>query len=168
MLVLLYCKEGQYYILFTKRTETVSVHKGEVSFPGGTYEKKDGTLLETALRECTEEIGLMPSDVKLLGELDDFCTVGSNYTVSPFVAVMPWPYPLRLDPVEVAEAIEVPVSALLDKANIHQKSECIDGKSIISHEYHYGGHIIWGATARILMHFLNILTYVMSRHSNNP
>jgi 8-oxo-dGTP pyrophosphatase MutT (NUDIX family) len=162
VLLLLYYKRGQYYILFTKRTETVTAHKGEVSFPGGAYEEKDGTLLDTALRECTEEIGLMPSDIELLGELDDFFTVGSNFMVSPFVAVMPWPYPLRIDPTEVAEVVEVPISVLLDKDCLRQETESINGKIVTSYEYHYKGQVIWGATARILNQFLNILTQVMS------
>jgi len=59
VLVPIYYKEGQYYVMFTKRTEMVKNHKGQISFPGGTYQERDGTLVNTALRECAEEIGLV-------------------------------------------------------------------------------------------------------------
>ena len=70
VLLPLYYKQGEYYVLFTERTETVKYHKGQISFPGGGYEKDDKTLLDTALRECTEEIGLAADEVEVLGELE--------------------------------------------------------------------------------------------------
>ena len=92
VLVPIFLKQGQYYILFTKRTEKVKEHKGQISFPGGSYEEGDRTLLNTALRESAEEIGLRPKDVEILGELDDGLSLTSNYVISPFVALIPWPY----------------------------------------------------------------------------
>ena len=156
VLLPIYHKQGQYYILFAKRTDKVKEHKGQIAFPGGTYEERDGTLLSTVLRECSEEIGLKAEVVELLGELDDTTTTGSNYIVSPFVAFIPWPYPFKIDPWEAEEIIEVPISALLDKSNLHQENENINGEVVTSYSYHYQGRVIWGATARILNQFLEI------------
>ena len=85
VLVPIYHKQGEYYILFTKRTEDVKNHKGQISFPGGVHQEEDRTLVDTALRESAEEIGLMPNDVEVLGELDDTTTVTSSFIISPFV-----------------------------------------------------------------------------------
>ncbi len=161
VLIPLYDKQGQYYILFTKRTEKVKDHKGQISFPGGAYEERDETLVNTALRECAEEIGLPAEAVELLGELDDFFTIGSGYIMSPFVGVIPWPYPLKIDPMEVEEIIEVPISALLDKSCLRLGTDTLDSQIIPAYFYHYQGEVIWGATARILKQFLDIVVQVM-------
>ena len=161
VLLPIYYKQGQYYILFTKRTGKVKDHKGQISFPGGAYEAKDRTLVNTAIRECAEEIGLAADRVELLGELDDTISIGSGYIISPFVAIIPWPYPLKVDQWETEEIIEVPISALLDKNNLRQETEIIDGETVTSYSYHYQGRVIWGATARILNQFLDIFARVM-------
>jgi 8-oxo-dGTP pyrophosphatase MutT (NUDIX family) len=161
VLIPVYHKQGEYHILFTKRTETVKDHKGQISFPGGAYEKKDGTLLNTALRECTEEIGLAAEAVELLGELDDYLTISSGYIISPFVGVIPWPYPLKVDPIEVEKIIEVPVSVLLDKSCLRLGTEILDDQVITAYFYHYQGEVIWGATGRILNQFLGIWAEAM-------
>jgi 8-oxo-dGTP pyrophosphatase MutT (NUDIX family) len=156
VLVPVYHKQGEYHILFTMRAETVKEHKGQISFPGGAYEEEDGTFLNTALRECTEEIGLAAEAVEVLGELDDYLTVSSGYIISPFVGSIPWPYPLKLDPIEVDKIVEVPISALLDKRYLRLGTETLDDQVIPAYFYHYQGDIIWGATARILSQFLDI------------
>jgi 8-oxo-dGTP pyrophosphatase MutT (NUDIX family) len=161
VLLPLYHQQGQCHILFIKRTEKVKKHKGQISFPGGTYEEEDRTLLNTALRECTEEIGLRAEDAEVLGQLDDEVTTTSNYIVSPFVAIIPWPYQFRANEEEVEEIIEVPISALLDKSCPHPDIEIVDGKAVDSYTYHYQGRIIWGATARILKQFLDVFTQVL-------
>ena len=160
VLLPIYWKQEEYYLLFTKRTQKVKEHKGEISFPGGAYQEDDGTLLNTALRECAEEIGLMAEEVEVLGELDDTISRTSNFIISPFVALIPWPYHFRMDKGEVEELIEVPISVLLDKGCQHQESEIIDGEAVTSYFYHYQGRVIWGATARILKQFLDIYTQV--------
>jgi len=161
VLVPLYKKDGQYHILFIKRTETVKEHKGQISFPGGTREEEDGTLLDTALREYAEETGLRAEDVEVLGELDDEVTATSNYIVSPFVAVIPRPYQFEVSKEEVDEIIEVPIPALLDKTCLRRDTEILDGKVVESYVYHYQGRVIWGATARILNRLLDIFTRAM-------
>jgi 8-oxo-dGTP pyrophosphatase MutT (NUDIX family) len=161
VLVPIYYKEGQYYILFTKRTERVREHKGQISFPGGARQEGDRTLLDTALRECAEEIGLATSEVKILGELDDTVTTVSNYIVSSFVGLIPWPYQFKVGGREVEEIIEVPISALLGKDSRRQQTEIISGKKVTSYSYYYQGRVIWGATARILQQFLDIFSKVI-------
>jgi 8-oxo-dGTP pyrophosphatase MutT (NUDIX family) len=161
VLIPLYKKQGEYYILFIQRTDRVKDHKGQISFPGGAYEEDDDSLLQTALREATEEVGLASEDVEVLGELDDFRTIGSGYIISPFVARMPWPYELKVDEWETEEVIEVPLSALLDKNNIRQGRDILDGEEIIQYYYQYQDKVIWGATARILNHLLGILADII-------
>ncbi len=163
VLLPIYWREGQYYILFTKRTERVKNHKGQISFPGGAYHEEDGTLINTALRETAEEIGLMADDVEILGELDDTSTRVSNYIISPFVGVIPWPYQFQVNGEEIEELIEVPISALLDKDCMHQETDIVHGETTNLYFYHYQGRVIWGATARILNQFLDIFTRVKDR-----
>jgi len=157
VLVPVYCREGEYYLLFTKRSERVRYHKGQFSFPGGTYEARDELLLNTALRESEEEIGLMPGDIEVLGELDDTATTTSGYIVSPFVVFIPWPYQFTVDKREIERIIEVPISALLDRSCLREETSVVAGETISQYFYHYQGDVIWGATARILTQFLNII-----------
>ena len=160
VLVPIYYKQGEYYILFTKRTEKVKEHKGEISFPGGAYQEGDRTLLDTALRECAEEISLPADEVEVLGELDDIASRTSNYIISPFVALIPWPHRLKVDGEEAEEIIEVPIQALLDEDCMRQETEIVNGKEVPLYFYHYKGKVIWGATARILNLFLDIFARV--------
>ncbi len=158
VLLLLLEKGGEYHVLFTRRTETLSHHKGQISFPGGACQGEDATLLETALRESREEIGLAPEDVEVLGELDDTLTYVSHYRITPFVAGIPWPYPFKPNPAEIAEIITVPLVALREKANFHEEIWVEGGISVTVPFYNYRGKVIWGATARILKQFLSLLS----------
>jgi 8-oxo-dGTP pyrophosphatase MutT (NUDIX family) len=158
VLVPIFRKDGQYYLLFIKRTNRVRVHKGQISFPGGAYEERDGSLLNTAIRESAEEIGLAADDIQILGEMDDQESVSTNYVITPFLALIPCPYHFRLDRHEVQELLEVPISALLGKDNQH--TEILPDKRI-TYSYRYGNEVIWGATARILKPLLEILAEVL-------
>jgi 8-oxo-dGTP pyrophosphatase MutT (NUDIX family) len=157
VLLPLYQDGGKYHIVFIRRTQMVKTHKGQISFPGGAREKGDRTLRETALRESSEEIGLRPEDAAVLGELDDEVTTTSNYIVTPFVAVIPWPYRFVVNSSEVDEIITVPVHSLLEKGCLAPATEVLEGRVVESYAYHYQGQVIWGATARILYKFLNIV-----------
>ena len=161
VLLPIYWKEGEYYLLFTRRTQHVRDHKGQISFPGGVYKTEDGSLLNTALRESAEEIGLEPDVVKVLGQLDDFITQTSNYIISPFVGAVPYPYEFRVNPLEIEEIIEIPVSALLDDEAFHEEAVVVDGDEVAYGSYHYLGNVIWGATAKILNQFLGIIAPIM-------
>jgi len=157
VLLPLYVKDGEYHLLFIQRTTRVRDHKGQISFPGGAYEQDDGTLRRTALRETAEEVGVAEGDVEVLGELDDLRTIGSGYVISPFVGVIPWPYDIKVDEWETEEIVEVPLSALLDRNNVREDTDILDGEVVPTYFYHYGGRVIWGATARILNQFLGIV-----------
>ena len=157
VLVPVFFKIGQYHLLFIQRTERVKNHKGQISFPGGAYEKADGLLLNTALREAKEEIGLTPKDVDVLGELDDTSTTTSSYIISPFIGVIPYPYAFKLDKWETEELIEVPITALLTKDCFSEGIIVQDGEEINTYFFKYGDRSIWGATAKILKQFLEII-----------
>jgi len=159
VLVPIYYKQGQYYILLIKRTEWVEKHKGEISFPGGARNESDRTLLDTALRESAEEIGLAPDRVEVLGELDDEVSVKTSYIITPFVGLIPWPYQFKVDGVETEELIEVPISVLQDSG--YSRQELREGKPVTTYFYNYQDRIIWGATARILHKFLGIFVEAM-------
>ena len=161
VLVPIYYKQGQYYILLIKRTEWVEKHKGEISFPGGARNESDRTLLDTALRESAEEIGLAPDRVEVLGELDDEVSIKTSYIITPFVGLIPWPYQFKVDGVETEELIEVPISVLQDSG--YSRQELREGKPVTTYFYNYQGRIIWGATARILNKFLGILAEAMRK-----
>ena len=149
---------GEVHVLFTKRSELVEHHKGQISFPGGGYDAEDGDLRVTALRETWEEIGVARHHVELLGQLDEMVTV-SDFLVRPFVGVItePGPYPYVHSEVEVAEIIEVPLGHLLDDANVLAEPRVYQGREIMAYSYRYGDHVIWGATARILHQFLELV-----------
>jgi 8-oxo-dGTP pyrophosphatase MutT (NUDIX family) len=156
VLIPVYRENDEYYIIFTRRTHQVSTHKGQISFPGGARDPGDISMLDTALRECTEEVGIACTAVDILGELDDFATHVSYFVISPYVGLIPWPYEFTLSEWETAEIIRVPISALLDKTCMSEGNEIMDEQLVPSCFYTYNGNVIWGATARILKQFLEI------------
>ncbi len=156
VLIPIYRENDEYYIVFTRRTHQVSTHKGQISFPGGARDPGDISMLDTALRECTEEVGIACTAVDILGELDDFATYVSYFIISPYVGLIPWPYEFTLSESETAEIIRVPISALLDKTCMSEGNEIVDDELVPACFYTYNGNIIWGATARILKQFLEI------------
>ena len=158
VLVPLFMKQNNYHILFAKRTNDVRHHKGEVSFPGGAYDKEDQTLKTTAFRETYEEIGVEKEKIEILGELDETRTVTSNFIVSAFVGFLDYSHvTFKLHEAEVAELIEVPLPILLDPNNFREESYFYAGKHRPVYFYQYNQHVIWGATARILKQFLELI-----------
>ncbi|PIV23962.1 MAG: CoA pyrophosphatase [Deltaproteobacteria bacterium CG_4_8_14_3_um_filter_45_9] len=157
VLVPLFQKEGNCHLLFTKRSEEVKYHKGEISFPGGVVDEEDSELISTALREADEEIGLKESDVQIIGVLDDIVTI-TEFIVTPIVGLFPYPYPFKVSEAEIAELIEVPLASLIDEDCFSEREIPRGGQKEIVYAYQYGKHIIWGATARILKQFLDLIT----------
>jgi len=157
VLMPLYSQHGDYMMLFTQRSQTVPQHRGQISFPGGAYEPYDASLQHTALRESTEEIGLQAADVRILGQLDDLLTTNSNYLVRPFVGTIPYPYSFTLDRRETAYLIEVPLNFLRRNNPPAEEMRTHEGRLVRSFFFDYEGHIIWGATAKILKQFLDLL-----------
>ncbi len=157
VLVPLFQKDRQCHLLFTKRSHQVKYHKGEISFPGGVVDEEDRELVHTALREAYEEIGLQERDVQVIGMLDDIVTV-TEFIVTPIVGFFPYPYPFRVSQIEISELIEVPLSFLLKKDSFSEREIFRMGRSEWVYAYQYKNHIIWGATARILKQFLDLLS----------
>ena len=156
VLVPLFKKGDGCHLLFTKRSDQVKHHKGEISFPGGVVDEEDLELISTALREADEEIGLKKGDVQILGILDDIVTI-TEFIVTPIVGLFPYPYPFKVSEVEIAELIEVPLSSLLREKSFSEKEMIRGGQKEIVYAYQYEKHIIWGATARILKQFLDLI-----------
>jgi 8-oxo-dGTP pyrophosphatase MutT (NUDIX family) len=156
VLVPLFQKNRKTHILLTKRTDSVLHHKGQISFPGGAYHSEDPDFLTTALRETEEEIGVEREAVEILGELDQMTTL-SNFRIRPFVGVIPYPYPFKLSAFEVKRLIELPLDYLLGEADFKEASFTYEGQSSINLHIDFQGDVIWGATARILKNFMDIL-----------
>lgn len=154
VLVPLFVREAKLWILFTRRTESVEHHRGQISFPGGAEEPGDENLFATAVRETQEELAVAPSDVIALGALSPIVTV-TNFYVEPYAAAVPQPYVWKPAEAEIAEVIEAPIAALMDPAILEQKTMAEREEPILF--YHFGKHVIWGATARILSELLQAL-----------
>lgn len=152
VLLPLFVSEGEDALLFTRRTEFLNHHRGEIAFPGGKHQADDADLLDTALRETEEEVGIRPKDVTILGRLDDFVS-RYNYRVSPFVGLIPWPYELRINPQEISEVFDVPLPTLTDPAIFRQEDWRRRGRVHPVYFYTVGAHEIWGLTAAILRQF---------------
>ncbi len=154
VLVPLFVRDRRLWILFTRRTESVEHHRGQISFPGGSEEPEDESLYAAALRETQEELAVAPADVIPLGSLSPIVTVTGFY-VEPYVAAVPQPYVWRPAEQEIAEVIEAPLAALMDPAILEQKP--VPGREGMVLFYNYGGHVIWGATAGILSELMEAL-----------
>jgi 8-oxo-dGTP pyrophosphatase MutT (NUDIX family) len=161
ILIPIFFQNGQHHILFTRRSELVKYHKGEISFPGGGYHKDDGQLVNTALRETYEEIGLAAADVEVLGELDDVPTRNSNYIITPFVGSFQPGHKFKASDFEITEIIEIPIEGLLAEGCRRDETEIdLNNKVVPAYVYAYKGKLITGATARILKQFLGIFFQV--------
>lgn len=150
-------------LLFIKRTrQPADRHSGQIAFPGGRADQTDRSLLDTALREAAEEIGTDPGDIEILGQSCSITTV-TNYRISPYVGIVPWPYPLRLSPEEVQKTFLIPLAWLNDPTNHQQKTwqsrshPGLDLPVIFFEEYE--GEILWGATAQIVVDFLDLVQH---------
>lgn len=139
-------------VVFTRRTDQVEYHKGQISFPGGAVDPGDRDRVETALRESLEEIGLRPQDVEVLGMLDDLPVTRSGFCITPVVGLIGrYPYPFEPNPREVAEILEVPLSWLLDPEHMRVRAVSDElGRTFTDFLFDWHGHLIWGATGRIL------------------
>ena len=112
VLIVLFVKKGETYLLFIKRQADLKDHPGQISFPGGVFDPTDADLQETALRETWEEMGIRAEDIEVLGRTDNFLT-NTHFLVTPYVGYFPHPYPYTINPDEIAHTIEVPLEVLL-------------------------------------------------------
>jgi 8-oxo-dGTP pyrophosphatase MutT (NUDIX family) len=137
-------------LLFTRRTETLARHSGQISFPGGRSEESDLSPVETALRETLEETGIEAGFITMAGYLDRYLT-GTGFDIQPVVGVLAEGFALAPDPREVAQVFEVPLAFLLDPANRRRETRFIAGRERRFHAITYKEHEIWGATAAIIV-----------------
>lgn len=159
VLVPLFQNEGSWHLLFTRRTQNVDSHPGQVAFPGGAIEAFDGTPAEAALREANEEIGLPRAGVSILGEMNPMITV-TQFLVTPVVAQIPWPFPIKTNPGEVASTFDVPLSFLQDPDNleIRHREPLIPGRPVkVFYFRPYQDEVIWGVTARITVDLIRLI-----------
>ena len=156
VLVPLFEKNERTHILLTKRTDTVEHHKGQICFPGGAFNFEDLDCMTTALRETEEEVGLTMDSVDILGELDHIVTV-TDFRVCPYVGFIPYPYPFKLSSFEVERLIELPLDFVQGKTELKEAPFLFQGQTFINLHLDFQGDIIWGATARILRNFLEVL-----------
>lgn len=136
-------------VVLARRTEQVPHHKGQVCFPGGSRDPGDADLLATALREAEEEIGLSPRDVEVLGTMEPVLTV-TGFAIRPFVARIPDAAAFRLDPFEMAEVFEAPLSIFAEFDRYRYAESVFRGTPSRVYFFDFGPYTIWGATARIL------------------
>ena len=151
------------HVVFVKRSERVAHHRGQISFPGGIVETWDASRLETALRECEEEIGLPADRVEVLGTLDDTETRATQFVITPFVGLVHGPVAWKPDGREVEQVLELPLSGLLDPENFRVEVWERGGELTPVYFYEHQGTVIWGATARILKQFLDLVFPELSR-----
>lgn len=156
VLIPIFEKNAEPHILLTKRTETVRHHKGQISFPGGVAETSDADLSATALRETSEEVGILSDDVKILGRINSMITI-TNFHVTPYIGIFPYPYEFKTNQDEIHELIEVPLSHLLKKENLRVEQRELAGEFYTVHYFTYQEHLIWGVTGKILHDFLELL-----------
>lgn len=149
-------QDGEFSMLFTQRSDNLRNHPGEISFPGGRRDPEDASLLETALREAHEEVALQPDDVRIYGALTHMPTI-TGFDVTAFVGEFPDPYPLAINPGEIALTFRAPLSALADPAIHRVEQREFQGAHYPLHFYDFDGHIIWGATGFLLHTFMKYL-----------
>lgn len=149
VLVLLFPSHDGLSVLLTLRTEDVESHKGQVSLPGGMMDEEDENIIETALRESGEEIGLKAESVEVLGLLDD-TLVPSKYIITPVVGYVNLKPLANPSEVEVAEVFDVPLAFFADDENGRREERELNGQRFPLWFYEYDGKVIWGATAGIL------------------
>jgi 8-oxo-dGTP pyrophosphatase MutT (NUDIX family) len=147
--------EEEYHFLLTRRTETVQTHKGQVSFPGGMREGEE-ELLQTAIRETYEEVGIPEKNIEILGRFHDYISI-THYRVTPFVAFLHAPFTIRPQASEVAEVLQVPFETFLDPSLLRIGRTEFEQRDVNVYYYSYGANQIWGLTARIIKEFLESL-----------
>ena len=156
VLVAVYPREHELHAVLTLRRDDLRLHPGQISFPGGRQDPTDSDLVHTALREAHEEIGLDPDDVDLLGALQPASTFVTDFAVYPFVGLIDPDQRFTAAPREVEQVLELPLPALAQSFGPHTLT--LNGHEFVTDAYSLDGHLVWGATARILGDLIARLT----------
>ena len=155
VLLALYESDGDLCVVLQKRSQQVEHHKGEISFPGGMVDPGDKTYLDTALREAHEEMGIRHRDVRVLGRLDDMPTI-SHFMISTYVGAIPSPYVFTPSSIEVAEVLMPSIAHLRSAGSVREEARLYGEDVVAMPCYAFDGHVIFGATARILGQFIDL------------
>lgn len=152
--------DESWHILYIRRsTFEGDRHSGQVAFAGGKRELEDASLETTALREAEEEVGIKQSDVTILGKLNHHHTI-SEFQVTPYVGLTPWPYPLVLEESEVAHAFTMPLNWLANSSNYRTEQRSLKDSErpwpVVYYEP-FNGEVLWGATARMTLSLIDVL-----------
>ena len=158
VLLLLYPNNDKIYFYLTKRTEGLKYHKGQISFPGGTKENNE-TLLETALRETEEEIGINKHKISILGKITSLFIPITGFMITPFIGFISEKHPTRLDPNEVADLFSVNVLDLINNNKLIENRK-FQGTDVNVPYFSLNNHIVWGATAMVLSEFKDIISLI--------
>ena len=150
-------ENAQPTFVVTLRPTYEGIHSGQISLPGGRFELTDENLIQTALRETDEEIGVTPAEVTIIGQLTELYIPPSNYLVQPYVGFTSGSPVFHPQPKEVEQIIEIPVRQLLDEQNVVEKEISVAGIQFSTPSFVIDGTTIWGATAMILNEFKEIL-----------
>lgn len=158
VLIPLLKEKGEWHLLYTRRSDELTDHRGQVAFPGGAVDPEDRHPEDTALREAREEVGLLPSTVELLGRMGEYRTI-SNYVIIPVVGVVQWPFEIALHAAEVSRAFTIPLRWLANPEHFEVRAfKRPDGfeHPVLFFEP-YDGELLWGITAEMTHHFLQTL-----------
>lgn len=166
VLLMLFEENGDPVLVFTKRSESLRLHKGEISFPGGGMDPSDTSLEQTALRETEEELGVPAADVRVIGELGELQTFVTGFIVKPFVGLVPARDVYDHSEAEIAEVIKVPLPKLIE---VGREAEWeVRGTRYTTDVFDVDGNVIWGATGRILREFLDAVSPVLGYQWPRP
>jgi 8-oxo-dGTP pyrophosphatase MutT (NUDIX family) len=143
-------------VLLTQRTDHLTAHAGQISFPGGRVEDIDASHEAAALRETEEEVGLRSEHIEIVGQLDLYVT-RTGFEVTPVVGIVTPPFSLSPDPFEVADVFEVPLSFIVDPANHQKHARLYNGIQRQFYVLPYENRYIWGATAGMLVNLSEVL-----------
>lgn len=152
-----------YHLLFTQRTEHLSAHPGQISFPGGRQENEDKDTIATALRETAEEVGIGAEHIHVLGDIGLYKTF-NGFHITPVLAHVETGYQITADPFEVADVFEVPLRFLLARENHQHLSKEFRGVERHYYAMPYGERYIWGVTAGILVKLSQTLYAYVEKH----
>lgn len=158
VLILMVCIDGEWNLLFTKRSESLKNHRGQVAFPGGGFELDDHDLISTAMREANEEIGILSQSVHVIGTMPEFLT-NSDFLVTPVVAVLDWPINLSIAEAEVSKVFTIPMDWLSEAENweerVYTHPSGWHGRVVFFKPYE--DEVLWGISAKITVELLSIL-----------